>query len=559
MTNIDLSKVYWKYADDALNDRIVVGHLIKQACQRMIDWASRDDIYFDYEDVDRKIRFVQKIKHYEGPFAGKPFNMLPYQQWMFANIYGWKFVDEDNLRVVNNVFILTTRQTGKSFLGAAIALVGAVCDGEAAPEISFIANSAKQAAILFKHCKAQAESLDPKGKVFSRYLHQIKIPSIKGSITILSADTKKLDGRHDSVFIRDEGHEAKTNDTWNIIKTGQVSRKNPLAISISTAGFNVGSAYPLYRQWEYCCNILNGIAEDDTWFAAIYQLDPEDDWKDENVWIKACPSLGVTIPLRQMREQIKTAINMPSEEVNIRTKNLNQWMQSSSVWISYDKIAAVMEPVNIEDYRRELAFGGVDLSVVDDLTCHSICIPPNPKRALHPDKFIFKSWIYIPEEALNKSTNKENYREWIRRGFAFKTSGDTVDYDEILKDQYKMTRNFTMLDIGYDQLNATQYVLSAQKLGMLMAQFSQTLGSFNRPTKFMQWLILSGKCIIDANPATEWMFGNVELMWDHYENCKPGKQGGPKSQNKIDCIISMLEALGCFLASKYYQPKLYVI
>lgn len=559
MTEINYDKTYWKYAKDAIDGNIVVGNLIKLACQRMFEWAKRNDIWFDEADVDKKINFVQKIKHYEGDFNGKPFVLLPYQQWMFANIYGWKYTEEDNLRVVNNVFILTTRQTGKSFLGAAMALVGAVCDGEAAPEISFIANSAKQAAVLFKHCVNQAESIDPKGKIFSRYMHQIKIPALKGSITILSADTKKLDGRHDSVFIRDEGHEAKTNDTWNIIKTGQVSRKNPLAISISTAGFNVGSAYPLYRQWEYCCNILNGIVDDDTWFAAIFQLDPDDDWKDENVWIKACPSLGVTIPLRQMRDQIKTAINMPSEEVNIRTKNLNQWMQSSSVWITYDKIAKVMQPVNIEDYKRQLAFGGVDLSVVNDLTCYSICVPPNEKRALHPDKFIFKSWIYIPEEALETSSNKELYKEWIRRGYALKTAGNVVDYDEILKEQHKNCKNFMMLDIGYDRLNATQYVTNAQKLGLRMTEYSQTLGSFNKPTKFMQWLILSDKCIIDANPAVEWMFGNVELMWDHYENCKPGKQGGPKSQNKIDCIISMCESLGCYLESKYFQPSMWIM
>ena len=283
MTEINYDKPYWKYADDIVNDRIVSGHLIKLACQRMLDWAKRDDIYFDGADVDKKINFIQKMKHYEGQYANKPFILLPYQQWIIANIYGWKYTKEDNLRVINNVFILTTRQTGKSFLGAALALTACLCDNEASPTVAFVANTSEQAHRLFDHCKNQAKSLDPKGKIFQFVRNQIRIPIINGNITVLASDSERLDGRHDHMFIRDEGHASKNFNVWNVLQNGQVSRKNPLAISISTAGFNIGSTYPLYNQWENCCNILNKMYEDDTWFAAIYQLDEEDDWKDESV------------------------------------------------------------------------------------------------------------------------------------------------------------------------------------------------------------------------------------------------------------------------------------
>ena len=93
MTNIDLSKSYWKYADDVINDRVITGKYIKLACQRMVEWSKRDDIYFDYSDIDKKIRFVQKLKHSEGKHAGENFILLDYQQWMYANIFGWKYKD----------------------------------------------------------------------------------------------------------------------------------------------------------------------------------------------------------------------------------------------------------------------------------------------------------------------------------------------------------------------------------------------------------------------------------------------------------------------------------
>jgi phage terminase large subunit-like protein len=259
-----------------------------------------------------------------------------------------------------------------------------------------------------------------------------------------------------------------------------------------------------------------------------------------------------------MRDQIRSAINTPSNEVSIRTKNLNQWMQSSDVWIPRDYIQSVMEPINIEDYQDELTFGGVDLSSVNDLTATSICIPPNPDRKINGDKFIFKTWLYIPQEALEISPNKEYYKEWIRRGWAIKTAGNVVDYEYILKDQLEVSRILSYADIGYDSYNATQYTINAEESGLPMAKYSQTLSNFNGPTKFIQMLILSGKCIIDSNPAIDWMFGNVELIRDHNDNVKPYKANGDKNA-KIDGVISMCESLGTFLASRYYSPEAWII
>jgi phage terminase large subunit-like protein len=217
-----------------------------------------------------------------------------------------------------------------------------------------------------------------------------------------------------------------------------------------------------------------------------------------------------------------------------------------------------METVNLDDYENELAYGGCDLSVVCDLTAHSVCIPPNPDRKNNPDKFIFKSWLYIPSEALENSPNKEIYKEWIRRHWAFKTSGNVVDYNHILKDQLEVNKKLYIADYGYDSYNATQWAINAEEQGLPLTTYSQTLGSFNKPTKLFEMLVRSGKCIIDANPAVEWCFGNVELMFDHQENCKPTKSNGDKN-NKIDPVKSMLEALGCYLNSKNFDPTAWII
>ncbi len=82
-----------------------------------------------------------------------------------------------------------------------------------------------------------------------------------------------------------------------------------------------------------------------------------------------------------------------------------------------------------------------------------------------------------------------------------------------------------------------------------MEPFSQGLGSFNRPTKEFERLILSGKVIIDGNVVTRWNFANVVIKEDNNFNVKPIKSN---KQQKIDIVIAMLQCLGVYLLSPRY-------
>lgn len=554
MTKIDYEKIYIQYACDIVSGKIIAGKYIKLACERYLNWFNRDDIYFNYEAVDKKIRLIQKLRLREGG----NFILLPYQAWIISGIFGFYYKDEPDLRVINNVLLLTARKSGKSTFASAIAIVAAICDGERSPEIAFIANSAKQAGLLFKYCSELCKSVDPDKKIFRRMRNDIIIKQVDGQINVLSSDTSKLDGRSDSVFIQDEGHEAKSFEIWNVLKTGQGARRNPLAISISTAGFNIGSIYPLYNQWEYNCKILKGDYEDDTWFAAIYQLDEGDDWKDETVWVKANPSIGITVSYKYMRDQIRQAIQTPSNEVSIKTKNLNMWCQSSNVWISNDYIEKVSDEVNLDDFENEICFSGVDLSAVSDLTSFTVLFPPNEYRTKWPDKFVFKTFIYIPQEALEESLNSDMYKLFKRHNYATITSGNVVDYEYILNDQVKVTSKLQLIAMEYDSWNATQWAINATNIGLPLEPYSQAFGNFNKPTKFLEMIILSGKVVIDNNPCIKWCFSNVELKVDHNDNCKPIKSNNDKNK-KIDPVISMIQALGGYLNSPQFNPEIFSI
>lgn len=302
--------------------------------------------------------------------------------------------------------------------------------------------------------------------------------------------------------------------------------------------------FPCFDFRKTCIDVLNGKLNDDSLFAALYELDENDDWRDESTWIKANPSIGETITYEYLRDQVRSAINQPSLEVGVRTKHMNQFVQSEEVWLSSPVVEAVMDEVNLEDFKDEDAFCGVDLAATSDLTCTTIMFPPNPYRAKWPDKFVFKTFEYIPEDAL-KTVNGSKYLEWQKHSSTFKIiPGNVTDYEVILNDQLELSRNHNITMTGYDQWNATQYTINAEKEGLVMAPYSQSLGNFNRPSKNLERLILSQKCIIDRDPCVKWCFNNVVLVYDSHDNIKPSKT---TRQNKIDPVISIITALGTYL------------
>lgn len=538
MTNYDTTKLYIKYNEDVLNHNIVTNTLIYKACERMKSWFSRTDIYLDYDDVDLKIRFMEKIKHSKGKFAGKYFKLLPYQQWITANIVGWKW-KETNTRVINTALLMLARKAGKTFFASCLMIAIIMTDKERGAEGYMIANSAKQAGIAFEHASNSCKSLDPNSKIFSRYRSDIRIPLLNSKIQILSSETNKLDGLSPSIFIVDEFGEAQTNENFNILRTGQGIRDNALGIIISTASFRVGSDYPLYAAWENAKNVLDKIHEQDSLFAAIYQLDEGDDYKDESVWIKSNPTLGDTVSHKYLREQVQQAINEPSSEVSIKTKNFNCWCQSAETWIPYEKINEVSQKFDYDifDSSQEYSILGVDLAERSDLCVVSTLIN-------HNDKVYLKAHPFICQTAYNNSPNKELYRQWVKNGYLTLVPTDSIDIDYVIKLVQDLNDKIPVALVAYDPWASQQFKIAAEKQGLPMRACKQGIGSFSEPTSALEHMILTKEVVIDYNPVTNFCFANVLIKTDENSNRKPVKSS--KNQ-KIDIVIAFIQSIKLYM------------
>lgn len=541
---------YVDYVKGVLDGSIVACEYIKLACQRTIDFDNRDDMYFDEEDVTRRINFIWKMRHSTGQHNKQHFKLLPWQLWLISQIFGWKWKDT-GYRVTRKVFLMISRKNGKTAICSALSLAAMVGDGQSGQEIDIIANNSKQAGICFDQIKNYAESVDPLRKIFQTYRSEIRVPYFKSKIQVLSSESMGLDGWNSSVVIFDEFHAQKNWDLYNVMKSSQAAREQPLMIVLTTAGFLIGEAYPCYSTWETCIDILRKDKQDDAYFSAIYQLDEGDDWQDEECWIKCSPSLDQTVFRQFMREELTAAKNNVSLENGIRTKTLNEWRQSENVWLPYELLKSNMKPMTVEEMSNlpnvSYAYIGVDLSAVSDLTALSLMVESECK-------FYFKSWAFVPEDCLLSGQNAMRYRDWQKMGYIDVTDGNVQDYDYILSKIREIDSVIPIAGVYYDQWNAVQFAVNATNIGLPMYPYSQALGNFNRPTKMLELLLKKGDIVMDYNTMVLWCFANSTLKYDFNDNCKPIK--ADTKNGKIDTVIAMLQALGGYYLDNNFTQDL---
>jgi phage terminase large subunit-like protein len=247
-----------------------------------------------------------------------------------------------------------------------------------------------------------------------------------------------------------------------------------------------------------------------------------------------------------LRNQVLKAKNNTALEVGVRTKNFNQWVSSQDIWISDELLLNSSKEIDMDNFKDYYGYVGVDLSAVSDITALSVMIPYN-------DKYIFKTYYYLPQTCLANNSNCELYKKWAKQGYLRITAGNVVDYDYIKTDLQKVSSTVLISKVAYDSYNATQWAISCTEAGLPLEPFSQALWNFNRATKEFERLIKQGKIIIDNNEITRWMFRNVALKYDHNDNVKPVKNS---DMQKIDGVIAMLEALGIYLNVPHYDVGL---
>ena len=528
------------YAEQVRSGEILVCEYVRLAVERYyadFDRALDRGQYFDKKAAMRAIRFIEKLKHTKGEWAGQRFRLESWQQFVLWNIFGWK--NADGTRRFRYAYIEIARKNGKTALSAGIGLYMLFADGESRPEVYSAATVKDQAKICFSDAAEIVKATDLKNYL-TPYRNSIVYELKGGTMKPLSSDYGTHDGLNPSCGIIDEFHAHKDSGMFDVIKSAFGARRQPLMFIITTAGFDKSGVCYAYR--ENIIKVLRGVNEDDSLFGIIYTLDDKSEWDDPKMWIKANPNLGVSLSTDYLADQVKDAKNRPEAVRNVMTKNVDLWVDAERTWILDDVWQKCIGTTDPADLKGCACWGGLDLSNVSDITAYVLLFHEN-------DRFQLLPHFWIPEEKMLEKIRKENinYDKWAAEGYVTVTPGNVIDYDFVKADILRIVADYDLRTSAYDRWNSSQTIIDLQNEGMECNPFGQGYGSMSAPTKEFEKLVLTGKIEHFGNPVLRWMLASTLVKTDPAGNIKPDKE---KSTQKIDGIVASIMALGEWMTAQ---------
>jgi phage terminase large subunit-like protein len=537
-----------RYTDDVLSGKIKTGRLIKLAVERNrqnFEDSLKSDypFYFDEKKAQNILNFFPICNHWKGSKAGTPIILEDHQAFYMANLFGWKR-KEDGTRRFRRSFKEVARKNAKTTEEAVKALYHITLDGEHGAQVYAAATKEEQARIVVNDAGKIIErspNLNGQFKLF-KYKGQytrVVFDQTNSFIAPLGRDSKTQDGLDPSMAIVDEYHAHKTNELLDVIESGMGSRNQPLMDIITTAGFD--KQLPCFDLRKSCIDILEGKLHDESLLAIIYELDEDDDWEDEDNWIKANPNLYSSVKMEYLRDRFIIAKNEGgTKEVDFKTKNLNIWTDAASVWIP-DHIwtKGNAQP----DFSGKRVYGGLDFGATSDFTALVLFSEPD-EEGIHD----MMCWFWIPGDKLRERERKDKipYTKWVEQGFINVTPGNVTDYRQLRMEAGQILTKYGVEMTAFDPWNAIETITAMTEDGHNMEKIPQNISSLTEPTKEFERLALSGKIRHGGNPVMRWMMGNVFIILDPNNNMKIGKS---KSNEKVDGPAAAVNSIAAYKSS----------
>jgi phage terminase large subunit-like protein len=434
--------------------------------------------------------------------------------------------------------------THNTTFAAALSLYMMVLDGEDGAEIYTAATKRDQAKICWTEARNMVGKSPALSNKIARFQSALTMESTLSKMEPLAADSDKLDGLNPHFAVVDEYHAHKTDMLYNVLKSATGARRQPMIFTITTAGFDKTS--PCFLMRRTYIDVLLGIKKQENTFVMIYSADEGDDWKDPKTWAKSNPNMGISISAEYLEEEFKSALNRGgSEEVNFKTKNLNQWVDAPTVWIQDEKVRKCSNGTTDADLVGQTCYAGLDLASHVDI---------NALALYFPELKAIKLYYWIPEAKMEENADRVDYKTWAAEGRIFVTEGNVIDIDAQVEKITEIIRGVNCRNIAFDPAKAYHgTVQGLQKAGLnnILDEFNQSIKTMSEPTRELQRLVESAEVDLMDDPVLRWMFRNAVAVTDANDNIKLHKA---KSMNKIDGLTAIINAIGGYMSGAKPEP-----
>lgn len=561
------------YAEAVADGRIVAGPWVRKAAERhlrdLVELPKRG-FTWSLEKADRAYAYWSKVLRLNGgQFEGVPFDLRLWQAFLVGSIFGW--LGPDGYRRFRTAYVEIGKGNGKSPLAGGIGLYCLTADGEARAEVYAAASTKDQAMILFRDAVAMRDQSPTLTRHLIKYgglnPWNMFFPKTDSFFRTISSDDKQS-GPRPHCALCDELHEHPDGTVVDMLEAGFKFRRQPLKLEITNSGFDRNSI--CYQHHEYSQRVLEQRVEDEAWFAYVCALDKGDDWRDEGIWPKANPNLGISITEKYLREQVKKADGMPAYASKVRRLNFCEWVDAATPWIDGDKWRACeVKDLDLMQYRGTRCWAGLDLSARTDLTALALVFLRPDGTGL--DAFVF---FWAPQEGIRQREDRDRvpYTVWRDDGHLITTPGASVDYGYVAKQviEYRETygldamgfdrwriddlkREFDDAGFEYSQVNTdADDVTLAKAPGLRIVNHGQGFKDMTPAVEALESAVTNGTLRVRWNPVLTMCSANAVIVSGGAEEKKFDKR---KSRGRIDGIVALAMAIRCAQAFSGRQAK----
>lgn len=447
-----------EYNEAIRTKKVRVGKWIKIIYSLICEKIESNEFFFDAEKAEKAIEYIENFCHHS---KGRN-DLITLELWQKAAVSAmFGIVDENGVRIFREVFIVIARKNGKSLFASAIISYMAYIEDEYGQEIYCLAPKLEQANLVYDGFY-QMIQLEPElAELAKKRRSDIYISESNTVIKPIAFNAKKSDGFNPQLVVCDE-LAAWQGDAglkqYEVMKSALGSRKQPMILSISTAGYINDSIYD--ELMKRSTAFLLGNSNEKRLLPLLYMIDDVEKWSDLEELKKSNPNLGVSVSEDFYLEEIAVAEQSLSKKTEFLTKYCNIKQNSSVAWLPYEVIDALTgEKLDLNDFRECYCVGGIDLSQTTDLT--ACCIIIEKKGRL----YVFAQF-FMPRNKIDELQEREGvpYRIYEKQGL-IKLSGDNyVDYNDCFKWFVRLVEEYHIypLQIGYDRYSA-QYLIQQMK------------------------------------------------------------------------------------------------
>lgn len=356
--------------------------------------------------------------------------------------------------------------------------------------------------------------------------------------TPLAFSTSRMDGRLPNAFCADEVGDLPTSYPIEAMRSGQLNILNKLGFIISTKYPTIDN--PFEDEVKYSKRVLDGLEQDETRFALLYEPDKTKGWETDDLILRQANPVSLEIPeiWEDLLKKRAYAIAVESARENFVTKHCNIIYQGAGTETFIDvKDVQSCRAAHI-DWTGRVVYVGLDLSETNDNTSVSMVSVDDDNNILAD------SWAFIPEGRIEEKTASEkvNYKELVRSDHVIACGDKVIDYavveDFILSLENKF--GVQIQAIGYDRWNALSTAQKLERAGHNLVEIRQHSSVLHPPTKLIKEKILKREFQYESNRLLEINFQNARCSYDTNKNLYVHKK---KSTGKVDMVVSLINAV----------------